>query len=115
MVVAAQRRVTSAVDPDSGARYESAKGRNEDIANHAGYILMLHSNKVRLPVLYGTCRIPGRRPEMSPCWAAALLGGRCAELLPGMDAVARPHQAGTPSISGAGRGGAENGAEAEAD
>lgn len=110
MVVAAQRRVTSAVDPDSGARYESAKGRNEDIANHAGYILMLHSNKVRLPVLYGTCRIPGRRPEISPCWAAV-----APSFSPARYAVARPHQAGTPSISGAGRGGAENGAEAEAD
>lgn len=102
MVVAAQRRVTSAVDPDSGARYESAKGRNEDIANHAGYILMLHSNKVRLPVLYGTCRIPGRRPEISPCWAAV-----APSFSPARYAVVRPHQAGTPSISGAGRGGAE--------
>lgn len=97
MVVAAQRRVTSAVDPDSGARYESAKGRNEDIANHAGYILMLHST-----VLYGTCRIPGRRPEISPCWAAV-----APSFSPARYAVVRPHQAGTPSISGAGRGGAE--------
>lgn len=112
MVVAAQRRVTSAVDPDSGARYESAKGRNEDIANHAGYILMLHSNKVRLP---GTCRIPGRRPEMSPCWAAVAPSCSPAWMRSFGRSAARPHQAGTPSISGAGRGGAENGAEAEAD
>lgn len=112
MVVAAQRRVTSAVDPDSGARYESAKGRNEDIANHAGYILMLHSNKVRLPVLYGTCRIPGRRPEMSPCWAA--VAPSCSPAW--MRSFGRSAASGGYPFHLRRRPrGAENGAEAEAD